>query len=242
MKELLSERADSDVEPCPWCLGDTSAESAMRALGAVLADLAEIGFDAEWVSVPAASAGACHLRWRVFILAWPAADAGSDSRPGNRTAVAVNGAGARTGPILPSAIGIAPADPRASANENRQTKRTPSQEAGEHGLCLAAKCSSCWGGTYCRPRARGRNRAVEHHGRNARPLNEVIETGLCRRRWHRRGSSSARAMRIAGRTARTAEPSAGRGCLRRPRRHPVARRQGQPAPVAAVFRMDDGPA
>ena len=77
VKELLSVRADSDMEPCPWCLGDTGPESAMRALGAVLADLAEIGFDAEWVSVPAASAGACHLRWRVFILAWPAADAGS---------------------------------------------------------------------------------------------------------------------------------------------------------------------
>src|ERR1039458_4250499 len=75
VKELLSERADSDMEPCPWCMGDTSAESSMRALGAVLADLAQIGFDAEWVSVPAASAGACHLRWRVFILAWPAADA-----------------------------------------------------------------------------------------------------------------------------------------------------------------------
>jgi len=75
VKELLSERADSDVESCPWCMGDAGPESAMRALGAVLADLAEIGFDAEWVSVPAASAGACHLRWRVFILAWPAADA-----------------------------------------------------------------------------------------------------------------------------------------------------------------------
>lgn len=29
--------------------------------------------------------------------------------------------------------------PRASPNENRQTKRTPSQEAGRHGLCLAAE-------------------------------------------------------------------------------------------------------
>ncbi|WP_306472862.1 hypothetical protein [Streptomyces sp. or20] len=29
--------------------------------------------------------------------------------------------------------------PRASANENRQTKRTPSQEAGTHGLSLAAE-------------------------------------------------------------------------------------------------------
>ena len=80
VKELLSERADSDMESCPWCLGGTDPESAMRALGAVLADLAQIGFDAEWVSVPAAGAGACHLRWRVFILAWPAADAGSARR------------------------------------------------------------------------------------------------------------------------------------------------------------------
>ncbi|WP_318210212.1 hypothetical protein [Streptomyces sp. SJL17-1] len=29
--------------------------------------------------------------------------------------------------------------PRASANENRQTKRTPSQQAGTHGKCLAAE-------------------------------------------------------------------------------------------------------
>ncbi|MEW2189420.1 hypothetical protein [Streptomyces microflavus] len=29
--------------------------------------------------------------------------------------------------------------PRASANENRQTKRTPSQNAGTHGKCLAAE-------------------------------------------------------------------------------------------------------
>lgn len=32
--------------------------------------------------------------------------------------------------------------PRASANENRQTKRTPSQEAGKHGLSLAAEVCS----------------------------------------------------------------------------------------------------
>ncbi|MET7894989.1 hypothetical protein [Streptomyces mirabilis] len=29
--------------------------------------------------------------------------------------------------------------PRASESENRQTKRTPSQEAGTHGKCLAAE-------------------------------------------------------------------------------------------------------
>jgi hypothetical protein len=32
--------------------------------------------------------------------------------------------------------------PRASENENRQTRRTPSQEAGTHGKCLAAEMAS----------------------------------------------------------------------------------------------------
>ena len=137
VKELLSERADSDVEQCPWCLGDTDSESAVRALGAVLADLAEVGFDAEWVSVPAAAAGACHLRWRVFVLAWPAANTARD-KPRWHAAVAGD-AGRETGHRPGPAIGALLPTPRASARENRQTKRTPSQEAGTHGLCLAAE-------------------------------------------------------------------------------------------------------
>ncbi len=72
---LLSGRSDSDVEPCPWCLGDTPPDLVVRALGAVLADLAALGFDAEWVTVPASDVGAPHRRKRVFIAAWPAADA-----------------------------------------------------------------------------------------------------------------------------------------------------------------------
>lgn len=70
---LLSSPADGDVEPCPWCLGDADGEPALRALGAVLGDLAVLGFDAEWVSVPASGVGACHHRRRVFVLAWPVA-------------------------------------------------------------------------------------------------------------------------------------------------------------------------
>jgi DNA (cytosine-5)-methyltransferase 1 len=45
---------------------------SLRALGAVLGDLADRGFDAEWVSVSASDVGAPHKRERVFILAWPA--------------------------------------------------------------------------------------------------------------------------------------------------------------------------
>lgn len=78
---LLSGPAHSDVEPCPWCLGDTPADLVVRALGAVLADLATLGFDAEWATVPASDVGAPHRRRRVFIVAWPAADA-DESRLG----------------------------------------------------------------------------------------------------------------------------------------------------------------
>jgi DNA-cytosine methyltransferase len=39
--------------------------------GDVLADLAEIGYDAEWQVIPAAAVGALHKRDRVFIVAYP---------------------------------------------------------------------------------------------------------------------------------------------------------------------------
>jgi DNA (cytosine-5)-methyltransferase 1 len=42
-----------------------------RGMGDVLADLAEIGYDAEWDCVPAVAVGANHRRDRVFILAHP---------------------------------------------------------------------------------------------------------------------------------------------------------------------------
>ena len=66
---LRSARADSNVEPCPWCLGDNADEPHLRALGAVLGDLAALGFDAEWISVRASDTGAPHRRSRVFIVA-----------------------------------------------------------------------------------------------------------------------------------------------------------------------------
>lgn len=68
VRGLLSARADSDVEHCPFCLGDPAA-SPMRALGAVLADLADSGYDAAWHGLRAADVGAAHGRFRVFIVA-----------------------------------------------------------------------------------------------------------------------------------------------------------------------------
>lgn len=60
------------LEPASAVLGDGADGPALRALGAVLGDLADLGFDAQWATVPASVVGACHRRDRVFVVAWPA--------------------------------------------------------------------------------------------------------------------------------------------------------------------------
>lgn len=57
-----------NLEPDRWGLGDESARP-LRALGAVLGDLADLRFHARWVGLPASRVGAPHHRFRVFILA-----------------------------------------------------------------------------------------------------------------------------------------------------------------------------
>jgi DNA (cytosine-5)-methyltransferase 1 len=71
VRGLLSASAYSDLEYCPWCMGDERGEPVLRALGAVLGDLADIGYDAEWTGLRAADAGAPHNRFRIFIIAYP---------------------------------------------------------------------------------------------------------------------------------------------------------------------------
>lgn len=56
------------MEPDPWDLGDAPARP-LRALGAVLGDLADLRYDARWVGLPASHVGAPHTRFRIFILA-----------------------------------------------------------------------------------------------------------------------------------------------------------------------------
>ena len=68
---LSAEAAAGDVESCEFCVGDPG-EPPLRALGRVLGDLAELGYDAGWCGLRAADVGAPHGRWRVFVVAWPA--------------------------------------------------------------------------------------------------------------------------------------------------------------------------
>lgn len=78
------------MEPDPWHLGDNAARP-LRALGAVLGDLADLRLDARWIGLPASLVGAPHQRFRIFALArrtvpHPAGDGliarRRDSRPG----------------------------------------------------------------------------------------------------------------------------------------------------------------
>lgn len=71
VRGILSASAHSELEQCEWCVGDGSGEPSLRALGAVLGDLASIGYDGRWIGVRAADAGAPHNRFRVFIVAFP---------------------------------------------------------------------------------------------------------------------------------------------------------------------------
>ena len=57
-----------ELEPDPWHLGD-NATRPLRALGAVLGDLADLRLDARWIGLPASLVGAPHHRLRIFILA-----------------------------------------------------------------------------------------------------------------------------------------------------------------------------
>ena len=62
--------SDSDMEPATGLLGNAGG-GHLRALGRVLGDLTEIGYDAEWTTLRASDIGAPHHRARVFLIAWP---------------------------------------------------------------------------------------------------------------------------------------------------------------------------
>jgi DNA (cytosine-5)-methyltransferase 1 len=72
VRGLLSAKADSGMEYGTEVMDKLKGQPALRALGAVLGDLAEIGYDAKWTGVRASDAGAAHQRFRVFVVAYPA--------------------------------------------------------------------------------------------------------------------------------------------------------------------------
>ncbi|HEY9411001.1 MAG TPA: DNA cytosine methyltransferase [Jiangellaceae bacterium] len=81
---LLSARADRGVGATDADV-EAAGDDALRALGCVLGDLADRGYDAEWCRVAASDVGAPHRRYRIIILAWLTADAESFGRGQGRT-------------------------------------------------------------------------------------------------------------------------------------------------------------
>lgn len=75
VRGLLSAQAHRDMESTDPTVGNGPGRPVLRAAGAVLGDLADLGYDAQWTTVSASGMGAPHRRERVFILA---ADANCD--------------------------------------------------------------------------------------------------------------------------------------------------------------------
>jgi DNA (cytosine-5)-methyltransferase 1 len=73
-------RAVRDLRP-DYVLVENVPGLLVRGMGDVLRDLAALGYDTEWESVPAAAVGAPHLRWRVFIVAYPGSQQHQSGRP-----------------------------------------------------------------------------------------------------------------------------------------------------------------
>lgn len=65
----------------------------LRAIGRVLGDLSDLGFDAEWRGLRAADVGAPHGRYRVFVLATHPDRNGGERRGGNGDMVGAQGEG-----------------------------------------------------------------------------------------------------------------------------------------------------
>jgi DNA (cytosine-5)-methyltransferase 1 len=71
VRGIFTAKADSGVELPPEILADFRDRPVLTALSAVLGDLADLGYDAEWGGLRASEANAPHGRFRVFILAYP---------------------------------------------------------------------------------------------------------------------------------------------------------------------------
>lgn len=64
-------RALSVLRPRYAILENVPGLIAAPEFGRVIGDLADLGYDAEWDCIPAAAVGAPHLRYRVFVVAYP---------------------------------------------------------------------------------------------------------------------------------------------------------------------------
>ncbi len=164
---IFTAPAAGDVEPCPWCVGD-GPDGHLRALDAVLADLAEIGFDAEWVSLPASGVGAPHKRERWVATAYPRGEHRIERRiaaPGKAQGGRAFGELAGRGGA-PAGIGLLPT-PRATDG----TKGGPGQRGSSGDLMLPSAVALLPTPTVQDASNTG---GASQFDRNTRPLNTEV--------------------------------------------------------------------
>lgn len=71
VRGLLSASANNGMEYTEEDLATLNGRPPIRAMGAVVGDLADVGYDCKWTGVRASDAGAPHNRFRIFIVAYP---------------------------------------------------------------------------------------------------------------------------------------------------------------------------
>ena len=82
VRGALSASAASAVESEPRLLGDGPRGPALRAIGRVVGDLADLGYVGGWIGLRVADLGGCHGRFRVFLVARAAdAECGEQREP-----------------------------------------------------------------------------------------------------------------------------------------------------------------
>lgn len=132
VRGAFSAPADSALEPCPGCVGDGNDGPVLRALGRVLGDLADIGYDCRWYGLRAADVGAAHGRFRVFLFAVPADsdDQGLQGLAGQARTASTGRHGHPVAGVGGSALTLLPT-PKASNNENRSSGWANGPNLGE---------------------------------------------------------------------------------------------------------------
>lgn len=132
VRGAFSAPADSALEPCPGCVGDGDDGPVLRALGRVLGDLADLGYDARWYGLRAADVGAAHGRFRVFLFAVPADsdDQGLQGLAGQARTASTGRHGHPVAGVGGSALTLLPT-PKASNNENRSSGWANGPNLGE---------------------------------------------------------------------------------------------------------------
>ena len=157
VRGALSARAESDLGWTEGLLDGRPPEAhpkkedpALRALGRVLGDLSDLGYDARWLTLRASDVGACHRRERVFVVAHPKGhpwrECVGDPRPARLTTPRrllptikatnnENRQGPGYGPNLGEALRLLPT-PTANLGKNGGGQDAEKRRAGGHAVSI----------------------------------------------------------------------------------------------------------